>query len=168
MKKDLLYWLLPIGWMGVIFRSSSTPYQQQDIKPFLGEYIDFTFLEPYLNWIYFTYNGSAVSIETHGAAGLIEFFIRKGAHVFVFFLLACLFKLALRKTTKLSVKMQLMLSFLLTAAYAVIDEVHQGFTPNRTPYFGDVLLDSFGALLAILFVLAIRYFAERRKDIEMK
>lgn len=163
MKKNLLYWLLPIGWMGVIFRSSSTAYHQQDIKPFLGEYIDLSFLEPYIGWIYFTYNGSAVSVETHGADGLIEFFIRKGAHVFVFFLLACLFKLALGKATKLSLKIQLLFSFLQTAAYAVIDEVHQGFTPNRTPYFGDVLLDSFGALRAVLFILVrMRYFMNRK------
>src|SRR5699024_3210423 len=142
-----------VGWMALIFRSSSTPYEQQDIKPFLGEYTDFTFLEPYLSWIYFTYNQSPVSLETHGADGLIEFFLRKAAHIFVFFLLCILFKVSLSKTTNLSFKKQLWISFLLTAAYAVIDETNQAFTPNRTAYLGDVILDSTGALLAVLIIL---------------
>lgn len=163
MKKQLLYWLLPIGWMGVIFRSSSTPYENQDIKPLLGQYIDLSFIEPYISWIYFTYNGSPVSLATHGAEGFVEFFLRKGAHVFVFFLLCCLFKLALHKTTNLTEKNQLMLSFFLTVAYAVMDETNQAFTPNRTAYFGDVLLDSVGALLAILFILALHFYRERKQ-----
>ena len=153
MKKQFQYWLLPIGWMGVIFNSSSTPYNQQDIKPLLGEYIDLSFLEPYVSWIYFTYNKSPVSVETHGVDGLIEFFIRKGAHVFVFFLLSYLIYLAFRKTTAITWKFQLLLSFFLTVAYAIVDEIHQGFTPNRTPYFGDVILDSFGGFLAILIII---------------
>ncbi|MHA6252379.1 VanZ family protein [Oceanobacillus sp. CAU 1775] len=152
MSKKYFYWLLPIGWMGIIFRSSSTPYEQQDIKPLLGQYIDLTFLEPYLDWIYFTYNGSPVSIATHGADGFIEFLIRKGAHVFVFFILCCLFKFALEKTATLTLKKQLAYSFFFTVAYAVMDEINQGFTPNRTAYFGDVILDSIGALLAIIFI----------------
>lgn len=165
MNIRLLYWLLPIGWMGVIFQSSSTPYTQQDIKPLMGEFIDFTFLEPYVAWIYFTYNGSPVSLETHGAAGLIEFFIRKGAHIFVFFLLACLFKLAIGQTTELHVKRQLLLTFLLTAAYAVMDETHQGFTPNRTAYFGDVILDSFGALLAVFLICFKIHYLDKKKEV---
>ena len=160
MKNKFLYWLLPLIWMGVIFYSSSTPYDQQDIKPLLGEFIDLSFLEPYVSWIFFTYNNAPVSVETHGVDGLLEFFIRKGTHVFVFFLLTSLIYLALRKTTALIFKTKLGLSFLLTVAYAIVDEIHQGFTPNRTPYLGDVILDSLGGLLAILMIFLIRKKAE--------
>lgn len=46
-----MYWLLPIGWMGVIFYSSAQPYEQQDVKPLLEGTFDLSFLVPYLDWI---------------------------------------------------------------------------------------------------------------------
>lgn len=149
MKKQLLYWILPIAWMGIIFYSSATPYEQQDMKPLLGDKMDVAFLEPLLAPIDFTYNGQAVSLETHGVEGMVEFYIRKAAHVGVFFVLTLLFKLTLGKTTSLRESQQLTISFFLTVAYAIMDEFHQSLTPNRTPYVGDVLLDSIGGLLAV-------------------
>jgi len=160
--KKYSYWLLPIGWMGIIFGSSATPYEKQDIKPLLGEWLDLSFLEPLLGWISFTYHQSLVSVETHGIDGLIEFFIRKGAHVTVFFVLCWLFYFAFRKTTSLlTEKSAIVVSVLLTIAYAVIDEVHQGFTPNRTPYMGDVVLDSFGAFIAAVCLLGFQWWKKR-------
>ncbi|MCM3740240.1 VanZ family protein [Oceanobacillus luteolus] len=162
MRKPYLYWLLPIIWMGIIFYSSATPYDNQDMKPLLGDLINFSFIEPYLEGIYFTYNGSPVSLETHGAAGLVEFFIRKSAHVLVFLILTLLFKYALGKTTDILWYKQIILSFFLTAAYAIMDEIHQGFTPNRTPYAGDVVLDCLGALGAIGILSIFKFFRENR------
>ena len=154
--RNYLYWLLPIMWMGVIFYASSTPYEKQNIKPLLSETIDLSFLKPFLGWISFTYHHSVVSVETHGVEGFIEFFIRKGAHVGVFFVLLCLFFIAFKKTASMSNRTTLFTSFFLTAAYAILDEIHQGFTPDRTPYFGDVLLDSLGGFLAVLCLLFLR------------
>lgn len=142
--KKYFYWLLPIGWMGVIFYSSSTPYENQDIKPLMNGLIDFSFLEPVVGWITFTYNHSAVSVEDLGINGFVEFFIRKGAHVTVFFLLSILFFIAFSKSTDLRKELRLLFSLLLSVVYAVLDEIHQGITPNRTPYIGDVFLDSVG------------------------
>lgn len=147
--RKYIYWLLPIMWMGVIFYSSGQPYEKQDIKPFLSGKMNLSFMEPLVSWISFTYHNSVVSIESHGIEGLIEFFIRKGAHVTVFFLLLCFFYLAIRKSSILSISGSLLFSFLLTVAYAILDEVHQGFTPNRTPYIGDIFLDSSGAFVAV-------------------
>ncbi|RKQ35587.1 VanZ family protein [Oceanobacillus halophilus] len=151
--KRLLYWLLPIGWMGLIFYSSSTPYQEQDIKPMLGSYIDFSFFKPVLNWINFTYNNSTVSIEELGVEGLIEFFIRKGAHFTVFFILLLFFYIAFRKTTQFKMGTVIFFSLFMTIAYAIIDELHQGITPNRTPYIGDIFIDSIGAVFAVLIII---------------
>lgn len=142
------YWLWPLIWMGVIFYSSSTPYEEQDIKPFMSDVMDLSFLAPVLDWIQFTYHHSEVSVDALGVNGLVEFFIRKGAHVSVFLLLCVFFYIALRKSTNLTWGRSALLSLLFTFLYAVFDEIHQGFTPNRTPYAGDVLLDTVGALLA--------------------
>ncbi|WP_249871330.1 VanZ family protein [Oceanobacillus saliphilus] len=154
--KQYLYWLLPIGWMAMIFYSSATPYENQDIKPLLGAFTDLSFLEPFLGWIELTYNQSIVSVDQLGIYGFIEFFIRKAAHVFVFFVLACLFYISFRKTTKIREAFILLSSFLLTVFYAVSDELHQVTTPNRTAYVGDVFLDSFGALIAIVCIMIIK------------
>jgi len=36
--------------------------------------------------------------------------------------------------------------------YAISDELHQAFVPSRTASFGDVLLDSFGGVCALLWL----------------
>lgn len=159
--RKYLYWLLPICWMGVIFYSSSQPYERQDIKPFLSDKMDLSFLEPLLGWISFSYHHSEVSVASHGISGFIEFFIRKGAHVAVFFLLFCLFYLALKKACTISLNLTIFISFLLTVAYAILDEYHQGFTSNRTAYVGDVFIDSFGGLLAVILLLGVRKLKEK-------
>ncbi|MFD1849034.1 VanZ family protein [Oceanobacillus bengalensis] len=162
--KKILYWLLPVGWMGIIFISSSTPYENQDIKPLLGSFIDFSFLEPLVSWITFTYNQSLVSVDALGINGFIEFFIRKGAHFGVFFVLLCLFYFAIVKTTHLTYKKAIFISFLLSVAYAITDELHQGMTPNRTPYVGDVIIDSIGAGIAILCISILRWWKMDTKN----
>lgn len=152
--KKLIYWIPSILWMGVIYYSSDQPYQDQDIKPLLSNYVDLSFLEPIFQSISFTYNQSLVNVEQLGVEGFIEFFIRKGAHVGVFFLLCILLYVAATKTfTNKSRNIPLLVAFFVTVLYALFDEWHQGLTPNRTPYIGDVFLDSFGALLAIVVIL---------------
>jgi len=46
----------------------------------------------------------------------------------------------------------LVLSFLLCVAYAVSDEIHQMFVPDRFADYRDVLSDAFGAGLGLLVV----------------
>ncbi|WP_174614288.1 VanZ family protein [Virgibacillus ihumii] len=154
--RKYLYWLLPLFWMGVIFYSSAQPYGEQDIKPFLGNTLNVAFLKPYLDWISFTYHHSEVSVETLGVAGLIEFFVRKGAHFGVYFILLCLFFIAFVKTSKCKFWTVIALSYMLTVTYAVTDEFHQSFTANRTPYAGDVVIDGIGAAFAALFLIFLK------------
>jgi glycopeptide antibiotics resistance protein len=142
--------------MTIIFILSAQPYEKQNIQPCLTGVIDLTFLKPYIGWISFNYHKSEVSVEAMGIAGFIEFFIRKGAHVFAFFVLCCLFYFALHKTMPSKSIKQLIVSFVLTFLYAGFDEFHQGFTENRTSYIGDVFLDGFGGLLAIGLITIYR------------
>lgn len=160
--RKFLYWLLPLSWMGVIFYASSQPYEQQDIKPLLTNSIDLSFLIPFFDGITFVYHHAEVSVDALGMAGFIEFFVRKGAHVGVYFILLILLFLAFRKTTGINYKMSLSISFFITVAYAISDEYHQGFTENRTPYIGDVFLDSFGALAACLVMLCFFWIKKIR------
>lgn len=154
--KKIVYWFLPVAWMGVIFRSSAQPYQEQDVKPLLESYLDLSFLEPIFAGIIFGYHQSEISIANLGIYGFIEFFIRKGAHVGVFMVLFILFCLAFNQTFGRFGNRNLLYAFMVTVIYAGLDEWHQGFTPNRTPYFGDVILDSIGALIGVGLVLLFR------------
>lgn len=162
--RKYLYWLAPCIWMAVIFLFSAQPYEKQNIQPYLTASIDLDFLKPFINWITFTYNQSKVSVEALGIYGFVEFFIRKGAHVFVFFILCCLYYIAIRQTTRVKMNYRLIISFALTFLYACFDEFHQGFTENRTSYIGDVFLDGFGGLLAVLFIVMIYFLKNKRMN----
>lgn len=73
-----------------------------------------------------------------------------------------LFYIAFHKGTNQSFWERISLSFLLTVAYAGLDEFHQGFTTGRTPYVGDVFLDSFGTFMALLLIVFFRQKRRRR------
>ncbi|WP_102026674.1 VanZ family protein [Salirhabdus sp. Marseille-P4669] len=164
MKKKWYFWLFPILWMGIIFYSSAQPYEKQDIKPFFNKYIDFSFLEPLVKHIEFTYHHSQVSVEALGINGFVEFFIRKGAHFTVYLILFLLFVVAFHKTTNIKKLQKVSLSLLFTVFYAIFDEIHQGWTPNRTPFYGDVIIDTIGAIVgAGLFLLISNSLQNRKK-----
>ncbi|HEV2490895.1 MAG TPA: VanZ family protein [Candidatus Acidoferrales bacterium] len=77
-----------------------------------------------------------------------EHFIRKGAHVFEYFVFSLLLLRTIRGerpgwrvTWGLAV-------ILIVFAYACTDELHQAFVPGRGPAFSDVLLDTSAGVLA--------------------
>lgn len=82
--------------------------------------------------------------------GVIDYLIRKSAHVTVFGILAILCKKAIEYRTK-----PYLYAWIFTAFYAATDEYHQAFVPGRTSSFFDCLYDAAGALafLAFFFVL---------------
>ncbi|WP_281974534.1 VanZ family protein [Halobacillus litoralis] len=152
MYKKVIYALLPVCVMGLIFIASSQPYEQQDLRPAMNLYLPLDFLKPVLEPISVTYKGELISVATRGVDGMIEFFIRKAAHVTVFFLLMVTTYLAFEKNTSWRLQIKLFASFLITVIYAGFDEYHQSLTPNRTPYIGDVVLDSVGGLLGCALI----------------
>ncbi|MFJ7679210.1 VanZ family protein [Peribacillus sp. NPDC097198] len=150
-------WLFPtslILWAMLIFFFSSQTYEEQSLSSFLGR-----FNTPYwyelLGGISFMYGGAEVSVHSAGVDGFVEFFIRKGAHLFIFFVFGFLTVGVWRSFVKekdLSFSGSLLCVFL----YAIADELHQKFTGGRTPLLQDVILDTFGGLLGILFFLLIK------------
>ncbi|WP_101842998.1 VanZ family protein [Halobacillus sp. Marseille-P3879] len=168
--KKFVYWVPAFIWIAVIYYSSSTPYEKQDIKPWLGDWVNFSWAGPYLERISFTYNNQEVSVAAQGIAGFIEFFIRKGAHIGVFFVLALLIYFALFYTVQQNKNKPLLAAsaWAGTVLYAVFDEWHQGLTPNRTPYAGDVLLDAFGGGLAVFVILSVHRKNGRKKKFNIE
>ena len=84
--------------------------------------------------------------------------LRSGIHAFEYAILALLFLRLLNRSEAWSAifadqsqrgSRLYSLAFLITAGYAILDEAHQGFIPNRVPSIEDFLADSVGILLAL-------------------
>ncbi|MGP4077076.1 VanZ family protein [Halobacillus sp. K22] len=156
MFKNVIYQLLPVTIMIILFIFSSQPYEEQNIKPAMNQWIPVEWLRPLADPIHFTYHGEEVSVETQGVDGVIEFLIRKSAHFFMFFLLMVTLWNAIHKTWRLPFGRELLYALCITVLYAAFDEFHQSLTPNRTPYIGDVMIDTAGALTGVV-LLSIFY-----------
>lgn len=83
-------------------------------------------------------------------------FLRKTAHFSEYALLGavsfCAFSFSLKRKS-------LFFPWILSAAYAVTDEVHQLFIPGRACRAFDVFIDSMGAAGGIAFVLLVFFLA---------
>jgi VanZ family protein len=148
MKKLLIYWLPVFIWAGMIFYASSQPYEKQDLRPTISDQIDLDLVEEIFSPVRLYYAGSEISIDALGPAHFIEFFIRKAAHFFVYLGLGFLIYRALSLSI-LNNRLTFIASWVLTILYAISDEIHQGFTPNRSPHWEDVIIDTVGGLIGI-------------------
>jgi len=89
----------------------------------------------------------------------LNYGFRKTCHVTEYAILALLFMRALRSGQKRISLGSLLLALFCATLYACTDEFHQRFVPGRTASLEDVLIDSVGALLAL--ILAGIYAAYR-------
>lgn len=88
--------------------------------------------------------------------------IRKGAHFTEYAVLAMLLANALWGTA-LSVRLRWMLPVLISALYAITDEVHQFFVPGRACRLLDVGIDTCGAIFGICLLAALGAVLRKRK-----
>ncbi|CEG21979.1 VanZ like family protein [Planococcus massiliensis] len=141
----------------VLFISSSQTYEQQSLIPALEKYFPSMPFYSTLSTLELTYWGSVISIEERGYYLFLEFFIRKGAHVAIFGLIALAIASFLPKKL-------VWFALPITAFIAVLDELHQAVTGGRSPMAADVLLDTVGALLALSCLFLFRKIKARRKE----
>ena len=149
MKKMLKYIFPIICWGGVIFFFSSQTYQEQNLTPLLDRMFQSDRIKELLSHISFHYHSREISVQNLGVAHFIEFFIRKFAHLFVFFIFGLLIVRALFNKMDRSLLASI-LSLLLVIIYAGFDELHQMYTGGRTPMLADVYIDTVGGLIGII------------------
>lgn len=89
-----------------------------------------------------------------------DFVIKKTAHVVEFFVLSLLFYRALASEGVASRRIFIMV-FAFGFSYAILDEIHQSYTPGRQPTARDVVIDTIGVILAIYFVHRLDYLKSR-------
>ncbi|MFZ7121882.1 MAG: VanZ family protein [Eubacteriaceae bacterium] len=89
-------------------------------------------------------------VLTHSSRYLMyQSIIRTGAHFTEYFILGIL--LVKTFTYKKSICIKTGVIFLIGALYAVSDEIHQYFVPERSMQFEDVFIDIMGVLVGIYF-----------------
>lgn len=77
-----------------------------------------------------------------------RYLIRKSAHFFLYFILGILIYINMKKK---SFKI-ILISIFLSMLYAVSDELHQIFVPGRGAQVKDVLIDTLGSCVGIIFL----------------
>jgi VanZ family protein len=95
---------------------------------------------PVLRWLF--PHASPETLET------AHFLIRKSAHFVEYFIFSLLALHALRGEEGRWKLRWALEAAVLAGAYAALDEFHQSFVPSRTASVYDVLLDTFGAVVA--------------------
>ena len=141
----LKYWLPVAVWMLVIFSASSDSQSGQRSSRFIG---------PFIRWL--VPGISEPAVEESVAI------VRKIAHVTEYAVLSVLLWRARRgmagKAPPNWNRAHARFALFIAALYAVTDEIHQVFVPNRGPNFWDVVLDTAGAAFGLWLVwLSFRF-----------
>lgn len=137
--KDRLYWLVwywlpPVVWMVLICPLTG------DLWSLSG---NSRFLIPLLRWL--------LPEAPEDQIRSLYLLIRKVGHFIAYFILAWLFLRALRaRSVERWRPGWALAAVLLTIGYAVFDEVTQSFLPTRTASVLDVVIDSAGAITAMI------------------
>ncbi len=142
---------LAIIWMCIIFAFSAQTKEESSVvsEGFSYRIVNTTGLLFHLN---------IDEEQLREIAGAIERFVRKGAHMTEYAILAILLYVwthrwqmtRLRKSVEAAV---------IAILYAGSDEFHQLFVAGRAGRFSDVLIDSAGVVLGLAFFLLIEYIA---------
>jgi VanZ family protein len=144
MKRKLQDWGLVVVWCIVIFCFS-------EFSLFTGENTK-RILESVLFYLPFGHDGDDTSSP-------LNFIVRKLGHLTEFGILAVLVwrALAPKRTAYVG-------AWLFATVYAMTDEWHQSFEPGRTATPKDVVIDSCGALLAVIGVFLYTRWTKKRHD----
>lgn len=143
----------------IIFLASGQTTEQQSMQEMLKTWLPNQPLESFLSLLQVPYWGILVSVEERGYYAFLEFLIRKGTHFIYFGVIALAIYIALPRLTYRKVTVIVITMFL-----AIADEFRQSFTDGRTSSFQDVLLDTSGAVGALL-LLQFYEWSHRRKNV---
>lgn len=154
--KDNVYLAIPFVMMFILYMSSSMTYEDQSVTSSLALILKGEPFRNFLSSFQFTYGNQPVSIEHLGYFKFVEFFIRKGAHFFSYFVIGFFWLLGLRKRVRHE-WLTILLAVLLSIGYASFDELRQSFNPGRTALMADVLLDTAGAVVGIAMAKFLVY-----------
>jgi VanZ family protein len=136
-------WWPALIWAALMFLASTDAFSSQNTGRILA---------PLLRWLY--------SGITQEQLDVVNFVLRKGAHLAEYFVLYLLVYRGLsgaRARWRLSWALG---ALFISMAYSVLDEIHQSFVASRIASLWDALLDTTGALAALLLIMILFRFSE--------
>lgn len=143
--RKLIFTIISIIWMVIIFSfSAKTGAASTKDSFFISRIIGNVVYSDFEEW---SYDSQEEFLDK------MDFAVRKTAHMMEFFIL-CVFVFLSQNHLDISFK-NISLPFLVTVFYAITDEIHQYFVPNRSCQLMDVIIDSIGGLIAIGCILLI-------------
>lgn len=89
----------------------------------------------------------------------VQLFVRKMAH-FSIYAVGGFLIMNYAYTTKRTAKQKILYSIVAGGAYAITDEIHQFFVPERSAQILDVGIDTAGVIIGVLIYLALRKLIE--------
>lgn len=143
----------------VVFLASGQTAEQQSMQEVLKAWLPNKPLESLLSIFQVPYWGVLVSVEERGYYAFVEFLIRKGSHFIYFGVIALAIYIALPR-----LRYRKLTAVMITMLLAIADEFRQSFTSGRTASLQDVLLDTSGAIAALLSLTFSQWF-KRRKNV---
>lgn len=153
-KWNIVSLVLLIIWMGVIFSFSAKPADaSSEMSMTTGRFIGHLVITDYKKLSHERQEAFAEKIE-HG--------VRKTAHALEYALLGILIVQVFISFCKIK-GIYMVICFCMGASYAVTDEIHQLFVPGRSEQIGDVIIDSTGVLLGVLFSYGIYKYIGKKK-----
>jgi VanZ family protein len=135
-NKKWLGWAAVLLWIGLIFFLTSQPA------------VDSNRLSKEISSIIIKIMES-IGVSRSINVVLLNDFLRKAAHFFIFLVLSILIMFALSCKQARSNRKNMVYAFGISVALAVIDESIQLFVPGRGALISDVILDSAGAFVGI-------------------
>lgn len=145
-------WFMVLIWMAVIFAFS---HQSSDVSGGFSTQMAEFFLRLF-----------GRPLDT-ASVSLAESLIRNLAHGFVFFVLGLFVSYAF-ETVNIREFINAGLAILVSAIYAVSDELHQVFVPGRAGQLTDFLIDLLGIVLAVVIYQAIKTVIDMRAELAVK
>ena len=140
--KKSISWLLVFVWMGIIFfLSAQSGPESGALSSNLTEQI-IALLKQF-------------NLDIGVQVSSFESILRTNAHFIAYFILGILVFNALRFDDELPYYKSFVRAFVISLLYAVSDEFHQYFVPERAAELKDVLVDSAGALSGIIIIFLI-------------
>lgn len=139
--------ILALVWMCVIFAFSA---QTKEESSAVSESLSYRMVSSTGHFFHWNLDEE----QLREIANTIEYFVRKAAHMTEFAIMSILLFVWLG-LWEMTLFRRGMTAFLATAVYAASDEFHQLFVPGRAGRVSDVLLDSSGALLGVIFFILL-------------
>lgn len=145
-RRNLGRWVVTVCWAGLIFYFSTGGF---------GSSFTYRLLSAVLQFLHVSVSPATFDV--------LHFLLRKSAHLTEYGIFSLLIYASLLHSDRFEWQPRKVLwSVLIAGGYSLTDEFHQMFVPGRTAALHDCAIDTAGAIVAMLLVLAGNRLSGRR------